>query len=122
MKKTVEELKAMNDGSTEDRERKFMEYWKKLDPTPSTPFNESMFQYFSRVDYAFFNFSTLGEKDGAQTDRGKVFILNGSPTLILDQNIKGKPSFIWEYSNLNQRYIFTSVASGYFKLVAIEDI
>lgn len=119
---TDDELKFMKEGSDAQREKKFMEYWKKLDPTQSTPFNESMYQYFSRVDYAFFNFSTLAEKDGAQTDRGKVFILNGPPTLILDQNVKGKPGFIWEYDNLKQRYIFSSVASGFFKLIAIEDI
>lgn len=119
---TDEELKLIQEGSDAQIAKKFMEYWKKLDPTPNTPYNESMEQYFSRVDFAFFNFSTLAEKDGAQTDRGKVFILNGPPDLILDQNIEGKPGFIWEYKNLKQRYIFSSISSGFFKLVAIEDI
>ncbi len=118
---TDEELEYLNEGSSSDKEKKLMEYWKKLDPTPSTPFNESMFQYFDRVDFAFFNFSTLAEKDGAETDRGKIFILNGAPDKIADKNIDGKPGIVWEYKNLKKKYYFKSVSSGIFKLIKIEE-
>lgn len=118
---TDEELENLKQGSDLDKEKKLMEYWNKLDPTPSTPFNESMFQYFDRVDYAFFNFATLAEKDGADTDRGKVFILNGAPDLISDKNIEGKPGIIWDYQKLNKKYIYKAVASGIYKLIKIEE-
>ena len=38
----------------------------------NTPYNEEMAEYFSRVDYAFYNFQTINQKDGAKTDRGKI--------------------------------------------------
>ena len=46
---------------SENQSKSFFEYWKSKDPTPTTPFNEAMQQYYERVDYAFFNFKTIPE-------------------------------------------------------------
>lgn len=107
--------------NSENKLKDFIEKWKKMDPTPATPYNEPMIQYFTRVDYAFFNFSTLAEKDGARTDRGKVFVLYGSPDIIIDKNIEDKKGFVWEYNILNKKFYFQTVSSGFIKLVKIEE-
>lgn len=107
--------------NSDNIEKDFMEYWKKLDPTYDTPYNEAMVQYFSRVDYSFFNFSTLAEKDGAKTDRGKIFVLYGPPTKIIDKNIDGKKGYEWEYVSLDKKFIFQTVSSGFIKLIEIKE-
>lgn len=74
---TEEEFDAINSGTDKEKWLKLLQYWKKNDPTPQTPYNEAMSAYYERVDYAFFNFSTVTEKDGSMTDRGLIYILNG---------------------------------------------
>ena len=101
---------------------KLIEYWKKRDPSPNTPFNEKMTQYFNRVDYSFFNFSTLSEKDGADTDRGKIYILKGSPSKVQNITIEAQEYEIWEYYDLNKIYKFKLIASGVYKLESIEEV
>ena len=51
---------------------KFNEFWRILDPTKDTKFNEAMAEYYTRVDYSFFNFRSLDQNDGTFTDRGKI--------------------------------------------------
>lgn len=116
---TDEEYDKLNNSSQQLKD--FIEYWKKLDPTPDTPYNEALVQYFTRVDYAFFNFASLAEKDGANTDRGKIFILYGAPTEIQDKNIENKKGIIWNYKNLNKKFYFQVVSSGFTKLIKIEE-
>src|SRR5690606_32582498 len=74
---TDDEYSQMETGDDENKAKKIMEYWKKHDPTKHTPFNEAMTEYFARADYAFFNYQTIQEKDGALTERGKIYILFG---------------------------------------------
>ena len=116
---TDEEYKTLSSG--DKQLENFINYWKKLDPTPSTPYNEAMMQYFTRVDYAFFNFSTLGERDGAQTDRAKIFILYGPPSKILDKNIDNKKGIVWIYENLKKTFTFQVISSGFIKLIKIDE-
>lgn len=115
---TDEEYDKLNSSSQQLKD--FIEYWRKLDPTPDTPYNEALVQYFTRVDYAFFNFASLAEKDGANTDRGKIFILYGAPTEIQDKNIDNKKGIVWNYKNLNKKFYFQVVSSGFTKLIKIE--
>lgn len=117
-----EAYENITDGSKKEKFRKILNYWRSKDPTPNTPFNESMNQYFSRVDFAFFNFSTLAEKDGAETDRGKIFILKGMPDKIYSIAEEGESYQIWEYKNLSERYKFKLVTSGVYLLVEINDL
>ncbi len=70
--------KIRTDGDAE----KFVElFWARRDPTPDTPRNEFKEMYEKRVSIADESF-THGRTRGALTDRGKVFLLLGSPTAI----------------------------------------
>ncbi len=62
----------------EERGRFIQAFWEKKDPDPSTPENEFKIAYYKRIAIAnkLFGFS---KKDGWRTDRGKIFILLGSP-------------------------------------------
>lgn len=86
------------------------EYWKKFDPSPDTKFNELMDEFYRRVDFSWLNFSTLNGKNGAETDRGKIYITQGKPIKIeRDRNDKGKITEIWFYENPLRQYYFTDL-------------
>lgn len=111
------EIEDITSGSKQEIEKHFFDYWKSKDPTPQTAFNEALVQYFGRVDYSFFNFQTISEKDGAKTDRGKVFILYGPPSTIENKFESGVNKLIWKYEKLKKQFDFEIVNTGVFKLV-----
>ncbi len=120
---TDDEYDDIKSGSDREITHNIYEWWRKHDPTPFTVYNEAMAEFFSRADYAFFNFKTIYEKDGAQTDRGKIHILNGAPDekkSIIDKS--SKSSEIWIYRNLKKKYIFETDSSNRIYLKAIEDL
>ncbi|MBX3044118.1 MAG: GWxTD domain-containing protein [Candidatus Kapabacteria bacterium] len=116
------EYKEMNSGSDADKSRKIMDYWKSKDPTKSTPYNEAMTEYFRRVDYAFFNFQTLREKDGAKSERGKIYILHGKADNIEKKLVDGKQFEIWNYNMLGKSFHFELVTNGLYILREITNI
>lgn len=119
---TDAEFSDINSGNNTKKYKKIIDYWKKFDPDPKTIYNEAMATYFNRVDYAFFNYRTLVEKDGAKTDRGKIYILNGAPDKIENDMTDKSHSEIWYYYNLRQKYTFNIISVGNYKLKKIEDI
>jgi len=118
---TNDEYEKMLEGSEEEMKTKFVEYWEKKDPTPKTPFNEALNQYFSRVDYSFFNFKTSVQKDGSKTDRGKIYILYGPPTSIKSMTKSGKSQYEWTYKRLDKVFTFEIISNGIIRLIAIKD-
>ncbi len=119
---TEEQFDKINKGSEEEKFRKLLEFWRQKDPTPETPYNEAMAEYYSRVDYAFFNYQTFAERDGAKTDRGKVHILYGPPDEVENELKKDKTIEIWKYDKINKKFIFEAVTSGVYKLKKIEKV
>lgn len=118
---TDEEFKEMKKGAKEEQFRKILAYWNKsFGNANETLYNEHMNTYFNRVDYAFFNFQTITNRDGAKTDRGKIYILHGKPDEITTDVRNGKNSEIWYYRKINQAFIFEVVSVGNYKLVEIE--
>ncbi len=117
---TDDEYDIMRDGSKKEMARKFHEYWKSKDPTPATPFNEAMSTYFKRVDHSYFNFQTISEKDGAKTDRGKIYILYGAPDSVATSLENGNSREVWVYERLKKEFIFETIAVGIYKLVDIK--
>lgn len=67
----------------EEKVRRFLEFWKKLDPTPSTEYNEAFEEYYERIYYANAQFKSYIE--GWQTDRGMVYVVLGPPATIQTQ-------------------------------------
>lgn len=91
----------------EELKWKFYNLWKKFDPTPSTPYNELMAEFYRRADYASLEFKSFSQPDGALTDRGKIYIIYGPPTKI-DRTFSkdGRAIEIWTY-NINREIKFT---------------
>lgn len=121
---TPDEIKEMRSGSKEEKEKKIIEFWKKHDPTPNTKYNEAMAEYYARVDYAFFNFKSIDQNDGAFSDRGKIYILNGAPTDIQRDLRSESPREVWIYKNrVAQTFIFTDkTKKGNYKLVEVKPL
>ncbi len=86
----------------------FYKLWKKYDPTPATAFNELLFQFYKRADYASFEYRSVSQTDGALTDRGKIYIIYGQPSNI-ERNFSkdGRAIEVWTYnSSKNLKFIF----------------
>jgi GWxTD domain-containing protein len=91
-----------------DGKRVFLaKFWKKFDPTPTTEINEFKQNYFELIQYAELNFSSMN-KEGWETDRGRVLLTYGSPSEIerFYMSIDMKPHEIWHYHELEGGVIF----------------
>ncbi|MER3330340.1 MAG: GWxTD domain-containing protein [Candidatus Kapaibacterium sp.] len=117
---TDAEIEKIN--SSDDVSATFLDYWKAKDPTPSTPFNEALQQYYMRVDYAFFNFKTISEDDGAKTDRGKIYVLKSAPSEVKEDFIDDRTLIIWKYPSQKKEYIFELIGAGDYRLIEIKEI
>ncbi|PWN07061.1 GWxTD domain-containing protein [Rhodohalobacter mucosus] len=110
-------IQSLNTGSTAEREQKFREFWEQRDPTPDTEFNELMTEYYSRIDYAYRNFSSM-QTPGYETDQGRAYILLGPPDNIERRLPTDSPAReIWTYPN---RTLIFEATSGFgdFKLIS----
>jgi GWxTD domain-containing protein len=105
--KVFSELKK---GTAEEKKEKFLAFWKKKDPSPSTPENELMDEYYRRVAYSNENFSVF--KEGWKSDRGMIYIVFGPPDDIERHpfDMDSRPYEVWYYySNLKRRRTFVFV-------------
>jgi GWxTD domain-containing protein len=92
--------------SMEEKKKRFFEFWKKRDTNPVTERNEAMEDYYGRVKFANENFSHY--RDGWKTDRGMVYVMFGTPSVIDRHPFEGhsKPYEVWTYYDLNYRFLF----------------
>ncbi|MGQ9819591.1 MAG: GWxTD domain-containing protein [Candidatus Kapaibacteriales bacterium] len=100
----------------EEKLRRFNEFWKRLDPTPSTELNEAFEEYYSRIKYSNEHFKSYIE--GWLTDRGMVYIVLGPPLTVQQQtdNYYNRTYEIWTYAN-NRQFIFVDYSGfGDFRL------
>jgi hypothetical protein len=81
-----------------------------------------MVEYFKRVDYAYFNFQTIQESDGAKTQRGKIYILYGNPDEIKTELISNNAREIWTYNRIKKQFIFENTAPGVYELAEVKDL
>ncbi|MGM0589509.1 MAG: GWxTD domain-containing protein [Bacteroidota bacterium] len=109
-------VKNLLRGNQSEKEQNFNDFWSKRDPTPDTPYNELMAEYYRRIDYAFREYSTPN-KPGFNTDQGKVYISYGPPQNI-DRRFPtdSRAIEIWEYPGKTFRFQATS-GFGDFKLI-----
>jgi GWxTD domain-containing protein len=101
------EMDYLKDASTkEEKSKRYLEFWRKKDPSPSTEENEVFNEYYRRIDYANEHFSHYMK--GWKTDRGMVFILLGAPNNV-DRHpfdLDSKPYEIWQYYEMNKQFVF----------------
>lgn len=98
---------SLLDHKEKDYYKALVEYWKKMDPSPELEFNELMAEYYSRVDYAHLNFSSITGLRGVDTDRGMIYIKFGKPDRVeRSSNVNGKVVETWIYTRPQQKFIF----------------
>ena len=79
---TKEEAAEWKTISTDAAAEQFINrFWARRDPTPGTPANEFRGEFEARVKYADDHFPE-GRTRGSLTDRGRVFLIMGSPTMV----------------------------------------
>ncbi|HEY6951958.1 MAG TPA: GWxTD domain-containing protein [Bacteroidota bacterium] len=102
-----EEIDYIEAGTTDDEKRKrFLEFWNKRNPDPSSDRNALMEEYYRRVDYANKAFTRYTE--GWKTDMGMVYIRLGPPENIERHpfEMDTKPYEVWYYYQLNRECVF----------------
>ncbi|MFQ6605146.1 MAG: GWxTD domain-containing protein [Fidelibacterota bacterium] len=106
---TQEEKKKLKHVSDEEKEDMFFQFWVARDPTPNTPFNELMDEFFKRVSFANERFS--GFQPGWKTDMGMIYILMGPPDEVERyNNPSGRNSYeVWYYHRLNEQFVFVDI-------------
>lgn len=118
-----DQLDSLKQGSDAQNRERLMTWWRRMDPTPETAYNERLAEYYTRVDHASIAFSSVIESDGVFTDRGKVYILFGRPTKI-DKKLSrsGASVEMWTYrSGVRKTYEFEISTDGVYRLKSISD-
>lgn len=117
-----DEIDKMREAKTqEEKLRLFNAFWARVDPTPNTPENELMLEYYSRVEFANQNFSSYFP--GWKSDMGRVYIKYGPPDFIERQpfSMDSQPYEVWEYYQHNIRLIFVDTSGfGNYRLLRPE--
>lgn len=92
--------------SQSERLTRFLEFWRKRDPSPGTRRNERMEEYYFRVSHANRRYGSL--IDGWKTDRGQVVVLFGEPDYVESHpyNFNVEPYEVWYYYSIGRRFIF----------------
>ena len=99
---TKEEEHLFLETPDSEKEKFRQEFWERRDPDPYTEENEFKVEYFNRIEQANELFRSEA-RPGWLTDRGRIFILFGSPTY-RDTSPFGYDQFgrckeIWQYGN-----------------------
>jgi GWxTD domain-containing protein len=101
------DIDFINDARTySEKLSRFISYWKSKDPSPNTEENEILNEYYRRIDYSNAHFKSY--YPGWRTDMGMIYVTLGPPSQVERHPFEygSKPYEIWEYLDLNRRFIF----------------
>jgi GWxTD domain-containing protein len=104
--------------SFDERQKRFMDFWKQRDPSVSTIRNELMEEYYNRIAFANRNFGNY--EPGWKSDRGMVYIIFGAPDNVERHpfDIDKKPYEVWYYYEQNRDFTFVdSSGFGDYRLI-----
>ncbi|MCB2212252.1 GWxTD domain-containing protein [bacterium] len=113
------EVERMLNASSHERQILFHDFWKKMDPSPDTPPNELMEEYYNRIHEASAAFG--GMRDGWETDRGEVYVRYGPPDEVERHpfEVDSRPYEIWYYYDGQKRFVFVDeLGYGEYRLVS----
>ena len=113
-------ISSLLEGDDENYPANLTEYWKKIDPSPGTEFNPLMQEFYNRIDYAAKNFTSIGGSNGANTDRGKIYIKFGKPVEVnRTSDNYGNIIETWTYNNPQRKFVFVDKkGTGDFSLIS----
>ncbi len=112
----IEDMLATKNYS--ERLKKFEDFWKAKDPSPGTPINEVLYEYYRRVEYANKHFKHYFP--GWKTDMGRVYITLGPPHQVERHPLEldSKPYEIWYYYDINKEFVFVDdTGFGDYRLI-----
>ena len=95
------------------------DYWIDKFPANGMKYNFAMEEYYKRADHAIKNYSSLNSTDGAERDRGKIYILYGEPSDI-ERNYTEMNEIVevWIYKSSGRKFVFKDVnGTGKFDIV-----
>lgn len=101
-----------------EKEKRFIEFWKKKDPSPATPRNELMVEYYNRIKIANERYSHYTE--GWRSDMGMVYIIYGNPSNVDRHPFENetKPYEVWDYYDINRQFVFVDDSGfGDYRLI-----
>lgn len=111
---TIEDvLKKKN----EDKMSWFNSFWDSKDPIRATAKNELMNEYYSRIDFAFDQFSTASQPEGYDSDQGRIYIKIGPPKEII-RTFPTSRRVIEEWIYPNRTFIFAA-SSGFGDFILV---
>ncbi|MEO1478247.1 MAG: GWxTD domain-containing protein [Bacteroidota bacterium] len=109
-----DEIREIKRGRGNRKWERLAAFWDERDPSPGTPFNELMAEFYARVDEAAVRFRTTpnGPLDGYATEQGRMWLRQGPPANI-DRTLPtgGGPREVWTYAD-GRRYTFEATAPG----------
>lgn len=114
--------------STAERRVFLRRFWEVRDPTPGTPENEAMAEFYDRVAIANRDFREggAGSVAGWRTDRGRVLIMHGVPDEALrqPQPAETSPYEAWKYTRGRPlKFVFVDLSRfGHYALVWTNDV
>lgn len=101
-----DEIARLRDLPDEQQTRGWEEFWRRRDPTPDTPRNEAMIEFFRRVRHAEQHFQGFGP--GWRSDMGRIYIKLGPPEQIETRaaTVQSPQLEIWYYAQPYRRIVF----------------
>jgi GWxTD domain-containing protein len=123
---TDEELALFDILSPRGKSMMMDKFWVRRDPDPATPENEYEEEFWRRVEYVQTHFSDP-INEGLKTDRGKVYVLYGSPGEIEDhtagQSLTSIEMSTWDTkAYVAWKYYFGGTAGKRMLFVFVDDV
>ncbi|MFN8650786.1 MAG: GWxTD domain-containing protein [Gemmatimonadales bacterium] len=104
-------------------------FWAARDPSPGTSRNEAREAFYQRIAEANRRFTEIGRTKvpGWRTARGRISIINGEPTDVLDRRVASgtaPPYLVWRYDRGKPRYYILADRTGFgsYQLIASNDL
>ncbi len=94
-------------------------FWRRRDPSPDTPRNEAMLEFFRRLRYAEMHFQGFGP--GWRSDMGRIYIKYGPADQVESRpaSMVSNQVEIWYYNQPYRRFVFVDREGfGRFTLVS----
>jgi GWxTD domain-containing protein len=95
-----------NVSNEEEKQKRFYDYWQRLDPTSKTLRNEAFEEYYQRIEYANRNFRNMGFGEGWSSDMGMVYVIFGQPQYTRDVRRDGRILWSWVYPAFSREFVF----------------
>lgn len=113
------QLDSIQNATTfEEKLNRFLKFWELKDPTPGSPNNEAMNEYYRRVKYSNTHFKSYFE--GWKSDMGWIYIMLGPPDYVgrHPMDLDSKPYEVWEYYDIRRSFTFVDETGfGHYRLV-----